>query len=44
MSGASNGFLRSWPFGPALGVRSAALEGQNLSMIEDGGAGSEGRD
>lgn len=30
----SNGFERSWPFGPARGVRSAVeVEGQNLSMM-----------
>lgn len=29
----SNGFRRSLPSGPALGVRSAGLEGQNLSIF-----------
>lgn len=29
----SKGFARSWPFGPARGVRSAGVEGQNLSMV-----------
>lgn len=34
----SNGLERSWPFGPARGVRSAAeVEGQNLSMMRPSG-------
>lgn len=39
----SKGFLRSWPLGPARGVRSAGVEGQNLSMLGRFAAGSEGR-
>ena len=41
----SNGFVRSWPLGPARGVRSfAADEGQNLSMIENASDDNRRRD